>query len=417
MLTDVKVRNAKPKQKQYKLFDGGGLYLLVTTKGNKYWRVKYRFGGKEKTLALGTYPEISLKGGLLNSDDKDSWFDGARDLCVKARKQVSSGIDPGELKKAKKLAGNKSENSFEVVAREWHKKFSPQWSEIHAKTTLDRLENHIFPWLGNKPINEILAPDLLAVLRKIEARGHLETTHRVRGICSKIFRYAIVTSRAERDSAADLVGAVPPAKKNHLAAIKDPKKVKGLLKSIDGYDGYSVVKLALQLAPLVFLRPGELRKGEWAEIDLENAEWNIPAERMKLKVPHLVPLSRQAVSILTELKVLTGNGHYIFPGIRSVKRSISDNTLNAALRRLGYESDEMTAHGFRAMARTIMAEVLHEKSELIEHQLAHAVRDPNGRAYNRTEFIADRKVMMQRWSDYLDGLKAGAEVIPLRVNQ
>ncbi len=417
MLTDIKIKQTKPREKQFKLFDGNGLYLLVTPKGGKYWRLKYRFGGKEKTLAFGTYPEISLKGCFLESGDANSWVDGARDLCIRARKQVAAGIDPGEEKKAKKLAVNKSESSFEVVAREWHEKFSVRWSATHTKTTLDRLENHVFPWLGNKPVNEITAPDLLMVLRKIESKGHLETTHRVRGICSNVFRYAIATGRAERDPAADLVGAVPPSKKNHLAAITDPKKVKGLLKAIDGYDGYDVVKLALQLAPLVFVRPGELRMAEWAEVDLESAEWNIPAERMKLKAAHLVPLSKQAVEILTELKVLTGNGRYLFPGVRSVDRPISDNTLNAALRRMGYEKDEMTAHGFRAMARTILDEVLQERPDLIEHQLAHAVRDPLGRAYNRTNFIADRKVMMQRWADYLDGLKAGANVIPLRVNQ
>jgi integrase len=405
-LTDVKIRNAKPKERQYKIFDGDGLYLLVHPKGGKYWRLKYRVGGKEKSLSFGTYPEVPLRGCFLEDGEKDSWIPGARDLCAKARKQLAAGIDPGEAKKARQAAlVESSESSFEIVAREWHSKFSNRWSDVHTKTTLDRLKNNAFPWLGNRPISEIEAPELLTVLKKIESRGRLETAHRVRGICSQVFRYAISTGRAKRDPAADLKGALPPAKKNHLAAITDPKKVKELLKSIDSFEGSFVVKCALQLAPLVFVRPGELRKAEWCEINLETSEWNIPAERMKLNEPHLVPLSKQAIEILVELKTVTGQGRYLFPSVRSVVRPISDNTLNAALRRLGFEKHVMTAHGFRAMARTILDEVLQERPDLIEHQLAHAVRDPLGRAYNRTKHFPERKKMMQRWADFLDELK------------
>ncbi|WP_318258138.1 site-specific integrase [Geobacter anodireducens] len=295
------------------------------------------------------------------------------------------------------------------MAREWHGKFSPTWAQTHADTTLRRLERDVFPWLGGRPIGDIKAPDVLAVLRRVEARGALETAHRVKTICGQVFRYAVATGRAERDPAADLKGALPPAKKTHLAAITEPAKVGELLRAIDGYQGSFVVRSAMQLAPLVFVRPGELRLAEWSEIDFDAAEWNIPAERMKMKEAHLVPLSTQALNILRELHALTSPSRYLFPSARSNARPLSNNAVNAALRRMGYDKDEMTGHGFRAMARTILDEVLQFRPDFIEHQLAHAVRDPNGRAYNRTAHLSERKKMMQSWADYLDDLRAPKE--------
>jgi integrase len=399
MLTDIKVKSAKGKEKPYKLTDGQGLYLQVTPAGGKWWRFKYRFDGKEKLLSFGTYPEISLAD--------------AREKRDAARKQVANGIDPSEVRKAEKKAVQAvTENGFEVVAREWHEKFKQRWTQIHADTTIRRLERDVFPWLGTRPIGEIKPPELLAVLRRIESRGAQETAHRVKTICGQVFRYAVATGRVERDPAADLKGALPPAPKTHLAAVTDPKEVADLLRAMDGYQGSFVTRCALRLAPLVFVRPGELRQAQWAEIDLDTAEWNIPAERMKMKQAHLVPLSRQAVEILREIKPLTGNSRYVFPSVRSSARPMSNNAILAALRRMGYSKDEMTGHGFRAMARTILDEVLQVRPEFIEHQLAHAVRDPNGRAYNRTAHLEERKKMMQQWSDYLDGLKAGAKILP-----
>lgn len=401
-LTDVKVRNAKSADKQLKLFDGDGMFLLITPQGGKCWRLKYRYNGKEKLLALGTYPEITLADARQRRED--------------ARRLLANGVDPAAVKKAQKAAiVAESENGFEVVAREWHAKFSGAWSPSHAETTLRRMKADVFPVLGDRPIGEIKAPDVLAMLRRIEARGALEVAHRVRTVCSQVFRYAVATGRADSDPTVHLKGALPPYKKSHLAAITDPKEVAPLLRAIDGYHGSFVVKSAMQLAPLVFVRPGELRQAEWSEIDLEAAEWNIPAERMKMKIAHLVPLSTQAVTILRELHALTGRGRYVFPCHRSYARCMSNNAVNAALRRMGFNTqEEITGHGFRAMARTILDEVLGVRPDFIEHQLAHAVRDPNGRAYNRTAHLAERRRMMQLWSDYLDGLKTGAKVIPLK---
>ncbi len=398
-LNDVKIRNAKATDKDLKLFDGGGLFLLVTPTGGKRWRYKYRFGSKEKLLALGTYPEVSLAE--------------ARDRLHKARKQVAEGIDPGEVRKAQKLAKEQDENTFEVMAREWHGKYTPTWTARHANTNLTRLEKNVFPWIGNRPIIELKAPELLKMLGRIESRGALETAHRVKSLCSQVFRYAIATGRAERDPAADLRGALPPVKPKHLAAMTEPEKVAGLLRAIDGYEGSFIVKCALRLAPLFFVRPGELRQAEWVEIDLDQSEWNIPAEKMKMRQPHLVPLAYQAVEILRQLYPLTGSGRYVFPNPRTDLRPLSDNAILSALRRMGIEKNEMSGHGFRAMARTILDEVLQVRPDFIEHQLGHAVRDPNGRAYNRTAHLNERRKMMQTWADYLDGLKAGAKVIPL----
>jgi integrase len=398
-LTDSEVRSAKPGvrrgeelNKDYKLSDGGGLFLLVTLSGGKLWRLDYSYGGKRKTLSLGSYPELSLSN--------------ARDCRSSAKKQLTNNIDPGEVKRAQKEAHTEQTETFEVIAREWHRKYTPSWSSSHAKTTIERIERDVFKPLGARPIGEITATELLEVLQLIEERGALETAHRVRTICGQVLRYAVATGRADRDVASDLKGALPPYKQSHLASITDPKKVAELLRAIEGYQGSFIVKCALQFAPLTFVRPGELRLAQWVEFDLDNAEWNIPAERMKMREPHLVPLSSQAVKTLLSLNRLTGDGIYLFPSTRSITRAMSNNTVNAALRRMGFEKDEMTGHGFRAMARTILDEVLKVRVDIIEHQLAHAVRDPNGRAYNRTSFKDERKEMMQTWADYLDGLKA-----------
>ncbi len=410
-LTDIQVRTAKPKEKVYKLADGNGLYLQVTTTGGKWWRFRYFFGGKEKMISFGTYPDISLAE--------------ARDKRHDARNMVAHGINPGAERKALKeaLAEQSAviENSFELVAREWHTAFSVQdskkpnkevWTEGHATTIMSRLERDVFPWLGAKPISEIKPIDILAVLRRVEGRGALESAHRIRTICGQVLRYAVATGRAERDAAADLRGALPPTRERHHAALTDPKEVAELLRAIDGFKGTFHVKCALKLSPVLFSRPGELRQMEWSEIDFDEERWNLPAEKMKMKQPHIVPLPSQAVAILKELQPLTGNGRYVFPCHRSPLRPMTNNAITAALRRMGYTSDEMTGHGFRAMARTILDEVLQVRPDFIEHQLAHAVKDPNGRAYNRTAHLAERKKMMQVWADYLDGLKQGAKVIP-----
>lgn len=398
-LTDPQVKKAKPQPKPTTLFDGNGLFLLVSPTGGKLWRYKYRFGNKGKLLSFGTYPEISIAD--------------ARRKREEARKLLANGIDPGEVRKAQKTASSAvTENSFEVVAREWHEKFKQRWTAVHADTTIRRLERDAFPWIGSRPIGELKAPEVLAVLRRIESRGALETAHRVKTICGQVFRYAVATGRAERDPAADLKGALPPATKTHLAALTDPKEVATLLRAIDSYQGSFVVKCALQLASMFFVRPGELRHAEWNEFDFDAATWSIPAGKMKMKQAHIVPLSQQAVEVLKSLQPLTGRGRYVFPSNRSSLRAMSNNAILAALRRMGYDKDEMSGHGFRAMARTILDEVLQVRPEFIEHQLAHAVRDPNGRAYNRTAHLEERKKMMQLWSDYLDGLKAGAKILP-----
>jgi integrase len=398
-LSDMKVQKAKSKDKPVTLFDGGGLFLMVTPTGGKLWRFKYRYDGKQKLLALGAYPEISLLD--------------ARQKREEARRQLAHDIDPGAVRKAQKQANIQETETFEVIAREWHNKFMHTWKESHSSRVLSRLERDVFPHLKLRPIAQIKAPELLGVLRRLESRGILHTAHIVRSICGQIFRYAVATGRAERDPSADLRGALTPVKTINRAAITEPIKVGELLRAIACYKGSFVVQSALKFAPLTFVRPGELRHAEWSEIDFEKAEWNIPAHKMKMKQAHLVPLSKQAIEILTELKKLTGEGLYVFPG-RTSSRPMSDNAILAALRNMGFEKSEMSGHGFRAMARTILDEVLQVRPDYIEHQLAHAVRDPNGRAYNRTAHLAERKKMMQLWADYLDGLKAGAKVIPFK---
>jgi len=391
-LTDTAIRRVKPKKKPFKLFDSAGLFLLVTPSGGKWWRFKYRFNNKEKLLSLGTYPDISLKE--------------ARERRDIERRKVADRIDPAVNRRAVKAAWADSlANSFEVVAREWMDKQASAWAAANTKKVRRLLELNIFPWLGGRPIADITPPELLTALRRTEARGAINTAHRVLQICGQVFRYAVATGRAQRDPTGDLRGALPPVKGKHHAAVTDPKAIGSLLRALYDYQGGVVTRCALRLAPLVFVRPGELRNAEWAEIDWETASWNIPAARMKMKEPHLVPLSRQVIEILQELHPLTGRGRYLFPSPRTNQRPMSDNAILSALRRMGIGKEEMTGHGFRAMARTVLDEVLHVRPDYIEHQLAHAVRDPNGRAYNRTAHLPERRKMMQDWADYLDGLR------------
>jgi integrase len=411
-LTDATIRTAKPGDKPLRLFDGRGLYIEIAPNGGKWWRLKYRFGGKEKRLALGVYPDVPLAG----RKDKLSgeWLDGARDKRDKARKLLAEGIDPSEHRKAIRSAkGERSANSFEVVAREWLANVASQWVPLHGQKILRRLERDVFPWIGARPIADVTPHEVLTVLRRIEGRGAAETARRAQQSCGQIFRYAIITGRANRDPSTDLRGALTPVRPAHFAAMTDPKEIGGLLRAIDGYQGTLFTKSALRLAPLVFVRPGELRAAEWVEIDLDKAEWNIRAERMKMRETHLVPLATQTIEILREIHPLTGDGRYVFPSARTVGRPMSDNAVLAALRRMGIPKDQMTGHGFRATARTLLDEVLGFPPHIIEHQLAHTVRDPMGRAYNRTTHLPERRLMMQRWADYLDELRYGAEVIPL----
>lgn len=398
-LTHAEIRNAKPGPKPIKLFDGGGLYLELAPSGGKWWRFKYRYEGKEKRLSLGVWPEVGLKD--------------ARERCAEIRRQIAAGIDPSEARKARKSAMTGHDaNSFEVVAREWHAKQVPTWAPAHSERIIRRFEADIFPWIGGRPVGEITAPELLAVVRRIEERGALETAHRALQTCGQVFRYGVATGRASRDPTGDLRGALPPVKERHFPAVTDPAKVGELLRAIDGYQGTLPVRCALRLAPLVFVRPGELRHAEWKDFDLDAAEWRYLAT--KTDTPHIVPLATQAVALLRELHPLTGRGRYLFPSPRTAERPMSDNGVLSALRRLGIPKEEMTGHGFRAMARTILDEVLGYRPDWIEQQLAHAVRDPLGRAYNRATHLEGRRTMMQGWADYLDRLKAGAEVIPLR---
>lgn len=392
-LSDTAIRKAKPGTAVAKLRDGGGLYLLLRPDGARWWRWDYRrpVTGKRNTLSLGTYPDVSLADAR-----------GKRDA---ARKLLAAGADPGEHRKAEKAAGTeRAANSFEVVAREWLGK--RDWVAAYTVKVTAWLDNDVFPWIGAKPVSALTAPDFLSVVRRVEERGAIESAHRILQNCGQVMRYAIATGRAERNPVADLKGALPPPPERHHAAITDTKAIGGLLRAMDDYTGTFAVRCALRLAPLVFCRPGELRQAEWSEFDLDGAQWNIPAHRMKMREPHLVPLSAQAVVILRELQPLTGRGRYVFPGARDPKRPMSDNAINAALRRMGFDKDTMTAHGFRAMARTVLDEGLGFRPDYIEHQLAHAVRDPNGRAYNRTAHLAERRKMMQAWGDYLDALKA-----------
>lgn len=391
-LSDIKIKQAKPREKPYKLADEKGLYLEVAPAGGKWWRLKYRFQGKEKRVSLGVYPDVTLADARLRRDE--------------ARKLLANEVDPSEHRKQKKAStAERASNSFEVVAREWFAKFSRNWAPSHANKIIRRLERDLFPWIGGRPIAEITAPDLLAVLRRIEGRGAVETAHRAKQNAGQVFRYAVVTGRAVRDPSQDLQGALTPWKPQHYPAITEPKEIGPLLLAMEAFTGTFPVKCALALAPMLLVRPGELRKAEWSEFNLDEATWNIPGEKMKTRTPHLVPLPTQAVAILRELQPLTGRGRYLFPGVRDQDHPMSENTINMALRRMGYPKEVMTGHGFRAMARTVLDEVLGFRPDWIEHQLAHAVRDPNGRAYNRTKHLPDRAQMMQAWADYLEELK------------
>lgn len=390
MLSELKIKAAKRAEKPYKLFDGDGMFLLVTPAGGKLWRLKYRFNGREKLLALGAYPEITLSE--------------ARERRFEARRLLAHGTDPGQEKKLAKAA-QAGADCFSSVALAWHQHDKSKWTQKHAGRLLSRLENDVFPKIGNTPIAQLETPDLLAVLRPVEARS-LETAHRIKIAFGQIYRFAIAEGYTRHDPTAALKGALRPQRKKHFATVVDPDGIGELLRHIDNYHGGAVVRIALQLLPLVFVRPGELRQAEWKEFDLDAGLWSIPAERMKMRQAHLVPLSRQAVQLLRLLHQLTGLGRHLFPSARGGGRCISDMAMNAALRSMGFDKTIITGHGFRAMARTVLDEVLGVRVEYIEHQLAHMVRDPLGRAYNRTTHLPQRTKMMQQWADHLDSLKA-----------
>lgn len=421
-LTDTAIRKAKHGEKSVKLSDGGGLYLELHPNGSRYWRMKYRFGGTEKRLAFGVYPEVTLADARRKRDD--------------ARKLLANESDPGEVLKAAKATqlttaeaarmvakGLPVAGTFEFVAREWLTTIHEhKVSAGHAVRTKTRLEQNIFPWLGARPIGEIEAPDLLQALRRVEARGAVETAHRIKDSCAQVFRYGIACGLCQRNPAADLKDALKPVPTRHLAAIVDPVGTGKLLRDIYQYQGHPVTCAALKLSALLLLRPGELRHLEWAWIDFETATLTVPSHLMKRtkadKIdgpPHVVPLAKQALDILKELQPLTGGEgrRYLFPSPMSRSRCLSDNGVRSALRRMGYENDDMTAHGFRAMARTLIAERLGVAAEVIEAQLAHAVADPLGRAYNRTQFLEQRRDMMSAWADYLDRLRQGAQVVSI----
>jgi integrase len=406
-LSDAAIRNAKPgikpdgstTTKPYKMSDSGGLYLLVTPAGGKLFNVKYRFSGKEKKLALGPYPTITLKE--------------ARAKCDEAKRLLEAGIDPGQKKQDDKLlSAEQQSNTLAHITQEWIEAKGNTCTDEYKARTFRMVSRALFKPLGKRPIAEIKAPELLAALRKVESTGTIYTARRVLQLMGEVFRFAIATGRAEYDIAASLKGALKKHETQHFAAVTEPQKVGEILRVIYDYTGQPATIAALKLAPMLFVRPGELREAEWTEFDLATAEWRIPAERMKMREPHIVPLSQQALEILEWLRLLTGQYRYVFPGVRDAGRPMSNNTINGALRRLGITGDELTGHGFRAMARTILDEVLGERPDIVEHQLAHAVKDPNGRAYNRTKFLVERRRMMQRWADYLDQLRTGTEVIP-----
>jgi integrase len=411
--SDISIRTAKPKDKAYRISDGGGLYMLVQKNGAKWWRLDYAFEGKRKTLSLGVYPKVTLKKARAEAD--------------KAGKSIADGIDPSNQRKEKKEAeataiereqrlkkGIALQDSFEEIARAWHSNRSVKLSERHADRILQQFIKDVFPWLGHRHVGEIEAPEVLEMLRRVEGRGAIETTHRIKANISRVFSYAIATGKAKRNPCEDIKSAdvLTPVVHKRMATITDPRRVGELLRAIAGYQGSFVTRCALQIAPYVFVRPGELRHAEWTEFDLDAAEWRIPAHKMKVKEKHIVPLSQQAVAVLRELQALTGSGFYVFPGVRSDSRPMSENTVNAALRRMGYEKSDICGHGFRAMASTM----LHEqgwKSDVIERQLAHRESNKVKAAYNHAQHLPERKQMMQQWADYLDGLRSGATVIPI----
>ena len=393
-LTELQIRSAKVADKPYRCSDGRGLYLLIQPNGAKWWRWDYRRPARagRNTLSLGVHPEVSLKL--------------ARERCADARKLLASGIDPA----AKRLGEREAPcDSFEAVAREWFSKHVTRWAKSHSSKIISRLENDIFPWLGSRPIQTISAPDVLICLRRIESRGAIDTVHRAHQNCGQVFRYAVATGRAERDPSADLRGAFAPALHVHYPSITDPSRIGELLRAIDAYQGSVVVRLALRLAPLVFVRPGELRAAEWSEINLQACEWRIPAGRMKSRVQHIVPLATQAVEILKELFAVTGKGRFLFPSVRSTSKRVkpmSENTINVALRALGYSKEQMTGHGFRSMASTFLNESGQWDPDIIEIQLAHGERNEVRAAYNYATHLAARRRMMQFWGDSLDEMRS-----------
>ncbi|MES2403166.1 MAG: integrase arm-type DNA-binding domain-containing protein [Pseudomonadota bacterium] len=398
-MTPSAVTNAKPQAKPYKLADERGMFLLVQPNGSRWWRFKYRRPDthKENLLSLGTFPDVSLRK--------------ARERRDEARRLLADGIDPGDKRKAEQAAGAES---FEAIAREWFAKYSPNWAPGHSSKIIRRLELDVFPWIGGKPIASITAPDVLAVLRRIESRGVIETAYRAKTNIGQVMRYAIATGRANLDPTPSLRGALAPSPERHHATITDPDRIGELLRAIDSYAGDYTTRAALLLAPLAFVRPGELRHAEWAEVDLDAGEWRIPADKMKMRAPHIVPLASQAVAILRDLQPLTGAGRYVFPGVRTRARPMSENTVNAALRRMGFDKGTMTGHGFRSMASTLLNEQGWHR-DAIERQLAHAERDAVRAAYNYAEHLPERRKMMQAWADYLDTLRAGTrKVVPIK---
>ena len=387
--------DGKPK----KLTDGGGLYLLINKKG-KYWRYNFRFNGKFKTLSIGVYPEVSLKEARVEHEV--------------AHANVTKGIDPSVQKQIQKITKQKlGESTFEAIAREWFAEFKDTWVDSHAKRLIARLENDVFPWLGNRPIHEIEPPEILEVMRRVQKRGALESAHRVRQVVGQVFRYAVATGRTNRDQTGDLKGAIPSHRKKHFAAIKDADELAVLLKAIDIYKGTFIVRCALKLSPLVMLRPGELRQAEWKEIDFDTATWTIPVKRMKAlkatkeenETNHIVPLSKQAVKVLEEIYPLTGKWEFVFPGARSRTRPLSDNAIRTALRTMGFDNTQMTVHGFRATASTMLNE-MGFNPDAIEAQLAHKDSNEIRAAYNRAQYLEERRDMLQKWADYLDNLKS-----------
>jgi integrase len=399
-LSNTAIINAKATEKAYKLYDIDGLFLQVTPNGGKWWRLKYRFDGKEKLLSLGTYPEISLSQARQRRDD--------------ARKLLATDIDPSENRKqAKVISKLNTENSFELVAREWWQSHMKNKADSHKEKVIRRFELYLFPWIGKKPISSITAPQMLETLRRIEKQNKVETAHRTLQTAGQVFRYAVQTGRAVRDVTADLKGALPATTVKHMAAFTEPKDVAELLRALDAFNGTLTVQCAIKLAPLVFVRPSELRMAKWADIDLNAGTWQYLVS--KTKTDHIVPLSTQALAILREIHPVSGHGQYVFQGGHSPLKPMSESAINAALKRMGYDTQkDITGHGFRAMARTILHERLNIDPAIIEHQLAHRVPDTLGSAYNRTKFLEQRKLMMQSWADYLDELKAGAKVIPLK---
>lgn len=396
MLTETTIRNAKPREKSYKLFDERGLFMLVAPTGGRLWRFRYRYGGKEKLLALGSYPDVPLKRAREKRDD--------------ARRLVADGIDPSVQRQTDKAALG---NAFEVLAREWLKLQEHSIKGSTFEREKSQLERFVFPVVGDRPIGQLTTPEILAILKKIEARGTRDTAHRVRSTFARVLRYSAQTGRPHNINADDLKGALGRIVKQNFASIKEPEQIGELLRAIDGYQGQPVTQAALKLAPLVFVRPGELRAAEWSEFDLDNAEWRIPASRMKMGGQHIVALSRQSLAILRDIQKVTGDGRFVFPSLLSRARPMSENTINGALRRLGYSGKEMVGHGFRSMASTLLNEQ-GWNADWIEAQLAHSERGSIRGVYNYAKYLPGRRQMMQAWADYVDGLRAGADVVPFK---